>query len=153
MKRVLLFLTLGLLVAVGVRAEDDPLKEMREVLNNEVKAKKSIELLGLENKKLELQLENQKMTGELKGISGFDTGFELGSEGKTGGKLSIKLLFLATADNFKEAILSINNIKYFVKEGESPLPNLVVESINDESVVIVMANDEKLTLNVNYLGE
>jgi len=122
---------------------DETLKRITEDMERDRQQQRRIKELKMQKEETDLELEEQKALCELMKFK--KDNMATVSDRDAGANMDIKIVYLGGTDAQKEAILSINGTNYFVKDKESPLKNMRVQSITDDSVTIHFLSPDSIS--------
>jgi hypothetical protein len=134
--------------------DDEMLNKMKEQMDKDRDQQRRIKALRLKIEQTDLELKEQQALAEINKLRKSNAGFTKNEGSELNGEIpEMKVLYIGGTDKSKEAILSINNTNYTVKEKMTPLKNVEIISITDKGVNVRFTGKEISDLNIVYRSE
>jgi len=136
----------------GISEEEET--AIQEQLDRDRKQQKQTKDLKIKLEQTNLELEQEKALSEINKLKKENAGAF--NEPVIDGQRNIpeiKVDYIGGNNKSKEAILSIGNVRYQVKEKSNPVDNIQVVSISDTGVTLHLNTPEELTKTIEYKPE
>jgi len=138
-------------------APDVPLPddaEIQQQLDHDRKEQKQTKYLKTKLEQTNLELEQEKALAEINKLKMENTqGFKEPASDEQKNMPEIRVEYIGGGRLKKEAILSIAGVNFQVKEKSSPVDNIQVVSISENSVTLHFSAPENLTKTIDYKPE
>lgn len=150
-------------ITAGVqrRAKANPLRVMRDYENRLKASEKELEMLNIELEKTKILKAKKKAEMEIEemrrnlaesgvpsnGISSMGVFAPESLNDESNGHLNIKVVYLAHSESLKEAVLTVDGVKYFVNEGDILSSEITVKEICADGVVIQYSGGGERKIN------